>query len=671
MIRLDRTIKSQKAPCSQSIPNHPNAIARLYCTIIPFLLLLIQVTFGNISGSKPLPIDRDLDVLVKVSGQRISSTDDDLDVTWAKVVKGFQDESKANNPNKAMTIGDVLANINAKKVDEKIKNRAKNIVSNIMDCFLVFEGVLASASSVVFPLSQQCVNALNFVIVAVKTYQKIFEDLVILLERVSVFVRTLQLDLLELVIQNNFKTVIGVARGGELFDRHGLGEYFVSQRGQHTELICADEKENRYSVLLICLQVLCEDMVLRPVDKLRYYARENLYGHLRWDTKHKLELEENEAIGRFLVKLLCSDAVIYNRSQQVSKGITRCFPSNPEKEDLIWKWFKRVGTSTGLTNLDHGDWFSKLLKKTSECRPDHWNHVIGRMIDGWCTKERDTWSVIRVIAGSRNTEALHTWLQGKSPNLDSNLLIQGLVQQFEMFYDPEEYKSWVRQKCESAFSANSDTWWALFYSAKVSTNDGGTAQNLEQALRRLTRVTDSSITILGDVGFRKHFWTEMLPLLARCQVLSNDTAGALSSYKRMMDSAESRGILEMGLLCSLMPGQIFDFFMSAKARMVPHAAHDWLYELIASIYCSEDVLSVTLAAHYGNDWSCISVTIVAVLEQLQTEIDSIDDKTANATNVSRQDMDQVRWKRNIQQEVMLWLVFSGTKVTKPKIMKEP
>jgi Cdc6-like AAA superfamily ATPase len=202
-----------------------------------------------------------------------------------------------------------------------------------------------------------------------------------------------EMNLLELIIQNNFKTVFGAPRGGELFDRYGLGEYFMSQRGQHTELICANEKKNRYSVLFICLQVLCEDISLRPVDELRSYARENLWEHLRWDPKHKLEPEENQAIGRFLVTLLRNNTVIDQWSQESSSGIIKCFPYDPEKDDPTWKWFKAVGNFEGLKELEYKEWFRKLGSK-----PNHWDYAIERIVDGWYKQERSTWNTIQLLA---------------------------------------------------------------------------------------------------------------------------------------------------------------------------------------------------------------------------------------------------------------------------------
>lgn len=133
------------------------------------------------------------DAFVKISLLESLSTDDDLDIVWRKAVDNFRDVSKANVSGKKITMRDVLANVNSQNADNTTKTRAKGIVMNILSCIQIFGEVVGSASTAAFPASQQCFNALNSVIVAVKTYQKIFEDLTVLLERVSVFLGSLRI----------------------------------------------------------------------------------------------------------------------------------------------------------------------------------------------------------------------------------------------------------------------------------------------------------------------------------------------------------------------------------------------------------------------------------------------------------------------------------------------
>lgn len=203
----------------------------------------------------------------------------------------------------------------------------------------------------------------------------------------------------------------------------------------------------------------------------------------------------------------------------------------------------------------------------------------------------------------------------------------------------DECKFWVLEKCDGVISANPDTWWALFYSAKVSTISDQSPEHVKQAISRLN-IAKSTVKNC-DADFCKHYRTEILPLLARCQFWYHDTAGALSSYSEMMDGAESIGILNMSLLSSFPPGQIFDFLKSANTKKVPGATHHWLHELIAGIDTSDDFTSVILAAHYGNDWKCISDTIEAVLEQLQVDISKVEEERETASEASNQEKGQL------------------------------
>jgi hypothetical protein len=122
------------------------------------------------------------------------SVNDDLDDAWAKVVKKFEKEANLSlTGRKNLSIDDVLARINPKDVAPDTKTKAKEIVGNVLLCVQRFGDVLASASSVAFGGSQQCFNALNFVITATQDYSKIFEDLTTLIERVSIFLETLRI----------------------------------------------------------------------------------------------------------------------------------------------------------------------------------------------------------------------------------------------------------------------------------------------------------------------------------------------------------------------------------------------------------------------------------------------------------------------------------------------
>ena len=76
----------------------------------------------------------------------------------------------------------------------------------------------------------------------------------------------------------------------------------------------------------------------------------------------------------------------------------------------------------------------------------------------------------------------------------------------------DECKFWVLEKCDGVISANPDTWWALFYSAKVSTISDQSPEHVKQAISRLN-IAKSTVKNC-DADFCKHYRTEILPLLA-------------------------------------------------------------------------------------------------------------------------------------------------------------
>ncbi|KAH9243377.1 hypothetical protein K456DRAFT_1732944 [Colletotrichum gloeosporioides 23] len=129
------------------------------------------------------------------------STQDDLDVVWLKVVRGFEKEtgSRLQPANGAvLSVSDVIDGIDPHKhVKESTKNKAIRVTQSILSCVQVFGGFVASAASGVFGPSQQCFSALNHVITSTQKYSKVFEDLTTLLERVSVFLETLSNYLVE------------------------------------------------------------------------------------------------------------------------------------------------------------------------------------------------------------------------------------------------------------------------------------------------------------------------------------------------------------------------------------------------------------------------------------------------------------------------------------------
>ena len=102
------------------------------------------------------------------------SVTDDLDEAWAKVVDKFEQEAHLKiTDHKNLSVDDVLDRINPKDTEPDTKAKAKAVVGTVLLCVQRFGDILASASSVAFGGSQQCFNALNFVIMATQNYSKV------------------------------------------------------------------------------------------------------------------------------------------------------------------------------------------------------------------------------------------------------------------------------------------------------------------------------------------------------------------------------------------------------------------------------------------------------------------------------------------------------------------
>ncbi len=123
------------------------------------------------------------------------STEVDLDIAWSSVIQEYKEQAGPEAAQmKTLTVRDVLANLKPPADTEpQTTRKAKLVTSRVLTCVQRIGDSVATAKSAVFGPSQQCWNALNFVIIAVQGYKKLFEDLAFLLERVSVFLETLDI----------------------------------------------------------------------------------------------------------------------------------------------------------------------------------------------------------------------------------------------------------------------------------------------------------------------------------------------------------------------------------------------------------------------------------------------------------------------------------------------
>ncbi|KAF2167934.1 hypothetical protein M409DRAFT_22079 [Zasmidium cellare ATCC 36951] len=123
------------------------------------------------------------------------STEDDLDKVWAEIIIRCSKITKWDlNDKKVMTVDDVLLKLKPPKDGKPdVKDKAKKVFRNTLVCVQRFGAFAAQAASMVFGPSQQCFNAITFVITAVEDYDAVFNNITTLMERVSTFLERLRI----------------------------------------------------------------------------------------------------------------------------------------------------------------------------------------------------------------------------------------------------------------------------------------------------------------------------------------------------------------------------------------------------------------------------------------------------------------------------------------------
>jgi hypothetical protein len=118
------------------------------------------------------------------------SADVDLDVAWKATISKCQSITNWDlNVNSQLSVDDVVSKIKPTKHDGKSEphDQAKKVFRRSLECISRFGEIAAQSASMVFGPSNQCFNAVNFVIIAAQGYTEAIENLGILMERISVF----------------------------------------------------------------------------------------------------------------------------------------------------------------------------------------------------------------------------------------------------------------------------------------------------------------------------------------------------------------------------------------------------------------------------------------------------------------------------------------------------
>lgn len=133
--------------------------------------------------------------------ERLSSEnggiDLDIDEVWSQAQEQYESITgvslRSNSRGFDAVAGDINDRLRQSKAGDKAK--AQQIMGNAMKCLQRFGGIVAQATSVVFGPSQQCWNAISFIISAAQGYQAVLDGFAALLERCTVFLERLNVDL--------------------------------------------------------------------------------------------------------------------------------------------------------------------------------------------------------------------------------------------------------------------------------------------------------------------------------------------------------------------------------------------------------------------------------------------------------------------------------------------
>jgi hypothetical protein len=125
----------------------------------------------------------------------IFSENDDLDVVWARLITECNIRAEWDlNSNKTPTVEGVLAKLNPpKKHKSETHETTKKIFRQTLYCVDKFGNIAAQAASMAFGPSQQCFNAVSFVIGAIQDYDAVFSNVTSLMERMSAFLERLRI----------------------------------------------------------------------------------------------------------------------------------------------------------------------------------------------------------------------------------------------------------------------------------------------------------------------------------------------------------------------------------------------------------------------------------------------------------------------------------------------
>ncbi|KAH0427901.1 neutral amino acid permease [Colletotrichum camelliae] len=437
-----------------------------------------------------------------------------------------------------------------------------------------------------------------------------------------------ELNLLEKVVQTNLTHVFG-AYGNELFDKYGFTEFFASKREPYKVCISFGQRESRFATLLICLQIICEDIDVHRCHELRIHALDTVYDRLesvlRWRMREEYGWaaskqekfvawsaikEEKVAVGRCLAKILRNDAVIdaYARDGPRSIGTGCSTGSWPFGE-----WLVELEPDD-LEDREEKEWFRAWKSDAGSC----WDYVSNRLIRRWLKMGNEEWLVARCFVDGWNMAQKHASLCIKFADDGPETLQRITKLMIEVCGDTtrlnSEEKIWLVNECENILQVSNKTWWALFSVAKhLDDSRGFECYSFASDSIGMTQIQKAhdyikaaiSLELFEDENYANRYWREMLPLFARYQAYLRNLDGAKKTYIHMMRSPKSQNLLNLGLFMFFEPGMIMELVQVALSVLVEPSGHSLFHQMTSGDLTAEDSFSLRLAAHADCNWQSI------------------------------------------------------------------
>ena len=111
---------------------------------------------------------------------------------WNAFVEDCFKEAHWEMTTEKLTIDGIVGRINPQGMPTRRRDEAKDIFRTSLECIDRFGSVIAGATGAVFPASSQCFNAISIVTQGVQGYYQMFDNLTTIMDRMSGFLKQMQ-----------------------------------------------------------------------------------------------------------------------------------------------------------------------------------------------------------------------------------------------------------------------------------------------------------------------------------------------------------------------------------------------------------------------------------------------------------------------------------------------